>query len=311
MRLIRTFGSYAVVATIALAGCDQGSDQERETEGSQSASDETTGVVETPRPPPDCTADAASTLYNRRIAPLLDDDRPSSCNRCHLSGIDLAQYIQTDACSTMVCMHSKGLVDFDEPSGSKVLDWISRGAPDSPGITEAIIEEEHDAMLEWIEFYSACGTELCEVPDGDDACGEAPTYKDCEVPQQSGGSKPFDDPGDCDPVTLESMFAAKVYAWRGRCGPCHYANVETGLEAPRWIDLGSCDLASLESLRNVVDAGYLDADDPAKSLLLTKPLSEDLGGVEHGGHGKFHALDDPAYLDMLAWIERWSSCQTQ
>lgn len=314
----KTWG-YAVFAALALGGCERGEPADHAggdtgsatTDAAMGSSDSAPGDEssgsESGEAAIDCSQDAASELFSRRIAPLLDDDRPSSCNRCHLSGIDLSHYIQQDPCSTMVCMHSEGLVDFDAPSESTVLDWIARGAPDSPGITEAVIAEEHAAMLEWIEFYSECGTDLCEVSD--DACGDSPTYKDCEVPDQAGESKPFEDPGGCDPLTLEAAFSAKVYAWRGRCGPCHYANTETGLEAPRWIDVGSCDVASLQSLRNVVEAGYLDAENPAQSLLLTKPLDEDLGGLEHGGHGKFHALDDPAYLDMLAWIERWASCE--
>lgn len=308
----RSFGIRAAVAVIALVGCQaepafetletDDSDAEEPDAPSRTRDD----AVVPDATPIDCSEGSATALYDKRIAPLLEDDRPSSCNRCHLSGVDLSLYIQADPCSTMVCMYEEGLVDFDDPEESLVLDWIDRGAPDSPGITEDIIAEEHAAMLEWIGFYAECGTELCEVTEG--ACGDEATYKDCDLPAETD-DKPFDDPGGCEPIVLESMFAAKVYAWRGRCGPCHFDNAASHIEAPRWVEVGECDAGSLGSMRNVIDAGYLDAEDPAASLLLLKPLAEDLGGVEHGGHNKMHALEDPAYQDMLAWIERWAECR--
>ena len=40
--------------------------------------------------PLECSPGASSELYVTRIAPLLRQDRPSSCSGCHLQGIDLA-----------------------------------------------------------------------------------------------------------------------------------------------------------------------------------------------------------------------------
>ena len=78
--------------------------------------------------------------------------------------------------------------------------------------------------------------------------------------------------------------------------------------APRWISSGPCNQASLETMRTVLSRDYINIDDPAQSLLLLKPLAEDLGGVEHGGGDKFHAFDDPAYVDILYWITRERDC---
>lgn len=298
------------LATAGLMGCgeDIGPDAGEHAEGASESGGETKPPRHTGEPSIACTDQGAAGLYQRRIAPLLEADRPSSCNRCHLSGVDLAAYIQGDACSTMVCMHAKGLVDFDAPEDSVVLDWISRGAPDSPLITREIIQEEHAAMLAWIGYYADCGTELCEV--GENPCGDDPTHHDCVLPDQAPDDPmPFEDPGGCEEKTLEAMFSAKVYAWRGRCGPCHFANSDTSLDGPHWIDVGSCDLGSLQTMRNVVNGGYLNPDNPAQSLLLLKPLAEEQGGVRHGGHDKINSFEDPGYTDMLAWIERWADCQ--
>ncbi|MEZ4463845.1 MAG: hypothetical protein R3F43_04815 [bacterium] len=69
------------------------------------------------------------------------------------------------------------------------------------------------------------------------------------------------------------------------------------------------DLASArETMRRVVAAGYIDHAEPARSLLLLKPLARRVGGLEHGGGDKFPRLDDPAYLDFLDWAQAWAAC---
>ena len=88
------------------------------------------------------------TLYQRKIEPILRDDRPASCNQCHLPGIDLSLFVKDTPCQTMACMKQLGLVDFDEPEASSVLGWISRAMPESSLITEQVIDQEYQAMLE-------------------------------------------------------------------------------------------------------------------------------------------------------------------
>ena len=41
-------------------------------------------------------SDEASDIFARRILPLAQADRPSSCRECHVAGIDLSQYIRSD-----------------------------------------------------------------------------------------------------------------------------------------------------------------------------------------------------------------------
>lgn len=256
------------------------------------------------------TTDAASTtapvdceggpdaLFARRIAPLLATDRPKTCNTCHLSGIDLAMFVQDSPCQTMACLDWRGLVDLDDPPASVVLQWIARADPASPLIGQAVIDEEYAAFLAWIEATAACG--LCW--SGESPCGEA-TATRCEDDEEA---PPYVDPGDCSPVTREALFRHKVYAWRDRCSPCHFD--DTTIDAPKWIATGPCELGSLQTMRNVLDRGLVDLSAPADSLLLLKPLAESAGGVMHGGHDKFANQDDPAYVDFLAWIERESAC---
>lgn len=98
-----------------------------------------------------------------------------------------------------------------------------------------------------------------------------------------------------------------MYAWRDRCFPCHFDTSK--IDAPKWITTGECALASLQTMHTVRERGYIDTLDPTQSRLLLKPLSEDEGGVEHGGHAKFGDKEDPAYVDFLSWIEREAQCE--
>lgn len=255
-----------------------------------------------------CTEDDALVVFDERIVPLLTSDKPSSCNTCHLSGVDLELYVQQDPCATMACMVESGIVDLDDPDDSLLLDWILRASPESELITARVIDEEHDAMRDWIRYSARCGAEVC--PPIDDPCGTG-VVESCDLPSSSstGPRMPFDDPGDCSPHSLEAGFAALVYTWRGRCSPCHFDSHEGAPEeAPRWVHDGPCDLGAARTLNNLVELGDIDIEHPERSLLLLKPLAKSLGGVPHGGHEKMGSFEDPAYQDFLAWLQRYSAC---
>jgi hypothetical protein len=285
----------AVLAILALAGCvREGSAAEVDAttgDGSTGATTGTTTAV-------DCEG-LSDDLYTRRIAPLLATDRPKTCNTCHLSGIDLEMFVQDTPCQTMACLETKGLVDLADPASSTILRWISRADPASPLIDQRVIDEEYAAFLAWIEATATCGG--CYV--GDAPCG-TPVQHSCEADDPKTDT--YEDPGDCSMLTRETLFRRRVYAWRGRCSPCHLDDNE--VDAPKWIATGACELGSLTTMRNVSGRGLVDLDDPAASLLLLKPLAESAGGVKHGGHDKFAGVDDPAYVDFLAWISREAAC---
>lgn len=261
--------------------------------------------------PPECTQAELGELYERRIAPLLAEDRPKSCNECHLSGIDLSLFVGGDACRTMACMAERGLVDLEQPDDSKILQWISRASPSSPLITGKIVQEEYDGFREWIEWSASCGAEVCGAIEN--PCGGESAQPTCTAKNTKDGKPAFVDPGDCSERTREAVFRHRVYAWRGRCSPCHLEGGEDppslDVPPPKWIDEGPCDQASLTTMRTVLSQNYVDFARPDRSLLLLKPLAESLGGLEHGGGDKFHTLDEEAYRDILYWITREQECQ--
>ena len=85
----------------------------------------------------------------------------------------------------------------------------------------------------------------------------------------------------------------------------------TGDTAPALIEITGEDLISIyvPTTPNPT-SGYLEVDEPMASLLLTKPLEEELGGVEHGGGAKMHLETDPSYLDFVEFLERYAQCKS-
>jgi hypothetical protein len=255
-----------------------------------------------PEVDPQCAPEAATALYDQRIRPLLEDDRPKTCNQCHLSGIDLEAFVKDTPCRTMACMVNQGLVDLAAPEQSLILAWIDRASPESDGITADVIAEERQGFLEWIEHTASCGP--CAPLEG--ACGPSPTYTSCEVQETQG--VPYEDPGDCSDQTLEALFMNGFYAARGRCLPCHQEG--SGVpDAPPWLVIDDCEIGSVETMRSIVRRGYVDFANPRQSLWLRKPLDEELGGVMHGGGPKIHSLDEGLWLGMSRWVDRYTACR--
>lgn len=257
-------------------------------------------------PLPALCDESPGALYERRIAPLLADDQPKTCNQCHLAGVELSKFVREDACESMACLKKDGLVDLDAPEDSIILTWIGRAEPDSGLITEGVIEQERAAFLEWIEHEATCGS--C----GGARCGKPDAKKFCEVSHDPSSQAPEEaDPGGCDDVALEQLFRDTVFTARGRCYPCHFDGIANPIPGARqWVAQSeSCDLAAATTMANVVRARLVDVEEPSRSLLLLKPLSESQGGLPHGGSAKFEAIGDAGYDNFLYWLTRYADCQ--
>ncbi len=250
--------------------------------------------------------------FHDRIEPLLSEPRVTTCNQCHLSGVDLSAFARETPCKTWACLLEQGMVDVASPEDSKILSWIDRAAPDSKLITSEVIAAERDAFREWIEANAACPGACAGVSCG--SPGDGPT---CETPDHDPDPPPtmaeLAPPADgCSDLQLEQAFYDDVYAWRGRCFPCHYdTETKADKDAPRWLSVvGNCQTGSAASLKRVIGLGLISGPEPSKTLLLQKPLDEAGGGVKHGGGGKF-TLQDPAYQSFLRFVTRYQACQTQ
>ena len=65
--------------------------------------------------------------------------------------------------------------------------------------------------------------------------------------------------------------------------------------------------AARETVAKIVAGGYVNVDEPDQSLLVLKPLSEEDGGVVHGGGTKMRRAD-LLYVKLLAWSELYAQC---
>jgi hypothetical protein len=298
----RGFGTWLSAAVLigggaAVFGCGGASDDaEKAAEAARQASAA-------------CLADVGE-LCDRRIAPLLSAERPKSCNQCHLSGIDLGAFVRDSICGTRACLLERGLVDTEDPDDSVILQWIARAEPESELVTEAVIAEEYEGFSEFLHAISECGGESCAgvTCNGESAPGA------CSSTEPSVNSPRLvpEDTG-CDPISIEQAFIDTAYAERGRCFPCHFTTEPLAdRRAPRWIETrGGCEVGAATTLRQAIDSRYLDLDDPARSLLLQKPLDPAAGGIgdEHGGGVKFHSETDLEYQTWLGFIEYLASCR--
>ncbi len=265
---------------------------------------------------PVCTQEDLSETYDRYIEPLLTDAHPSSCNECHLSGVDLGMFIQDEPCGSMACLVEMGWVDLEDPETSQVLDFILQGEPNSSLITAEVVLREYDGFLEWILWSAECQDTVCGVLE--DPCGLSTGGS--ELPE--GVATPL---GDCDEDTLVQSFKEKVFDWHGRCKSCHVVGGVSREEWPgttffEWTDDET--QSARNTMYNLIGLGTINAEDPANSTLITKPLAEGLEvttaagtslGIAHGGGDKFYLdtngeFNDPTYDDYLEWILEYLSC---
>jgi len=244
-------------------------------------------------------------LYERRIKPLLETDRPKSCNQCHLSGVDLSVFVRDSMCETRACLLANGLVDPNDIDNSLILTWISRAQPESDLITEQVIAEEYAGFREFLEQLTSCSNASCR----DVTCGDAKGGV-CERASEPLEVTLTDPEAQCDSRSVEAVFRDTVFPWRDRCFPCHHSDqLKADPNAPRWIDVGgNCETAAVSTLRNVIDRGLVDPVTPEQSLILLKPLPATEGGVLHGGGAKFHDRTDEAYLSFLSFAEYYAAC---
>lgn len=251
--------------------------------------------------PPECTDQTVDEVFERYVEPLVTGGQPSSCNQCHLSGLDLSLFVQDTPCQSMACMVDQGIVDLDDPASSEVLAWIQRAEPESELITETVIQREYDAFLAWIEWSATCH---------DAVCGEI--VDPCNSGTGSDAGDPVQTPlGDCSEADLGARFETDVYVHRDRCAGCHSygAPYNQGGLAPEWLDPGEDWNAVLATMYNAIGRGYLDETSPEASLLILKPLDEAVGGVPHGGGTKIDEWGSATAQGFLAFAEYWASCQ--
>src|SRR5438270_10642927 len=101
-------------------------------------------------------ADSAEQVFEKRILPIFKSPNPSSCVQCHLSGVDLKDYILPDAEKTFRSLRDQGLIDLTAPEKSKIIRLIDMGGGDKgPTVHEKNRKAEREAFLAWIAACAA------------------------------------------------------------------------------------------------------------------------------------------------------------
>lgn len=217
----------------------------------------------------------------------MKSSNPSSCAECHLSGVDLKDYIGANQQQTFAALRERGLIDVKHPGKSKILKFIAR-KPDKPSlITDKVRQQELRAFQAWIQA----------------------AVDDPELLQATANNKPL---GTKLPVEVIrharkdrvlASFIDNIWTEIARCSGCHsprfnQKQVKEHGEQVSWIQPDN----PQETLDYLVDAELIDIEQPEKSLLLTKPTIQ----VKHGG-GQKMVVGDRSYKQFRRFIEDYTA----
>lgn len=283
------------------------------------------------------SAVSPTDVFNARIMPIFRSSQPSSCVQCHLSSVDLKNYILPSHEKTFLSLRDQGMIDLETPAKSKILTLIRMGDKDQDSLSRRIHEKtrqaEFQAFAAWVD---ACcqDSALRNLPPLTTAERAAPSAADAVI-RHARKSRVVD------------SFARIVWSQRMRCFPCHtpheidptngqhqaaIKNMKTfsAQYPPELIErlriFKETPEATLQYLidrsRNTADGQQplLSLSDPANSLLLLKPMSKvpatkadgsfELpspdGPMTHMGGLKLHK-NDQSYKSFVAWIQDYAA----
>ena len=276
---------------VILASCQQSDpDSGLASEAEPQASSVTTDDVSEDTGPDDSevsvSGNEALAVFEQRILPIFQAKKPSSCTECHLSGVELKDYIQPDQAKTFASLVSVGLIDVKKPDDSKILRFINR-SPEKPNlITDKVRQQEHDAFQAWIR---------AAVKDPELLASKSLEAIGPQIPDEVIRHARKD--------RVLALFVDNVWTEVGRCAACHSPDrnqkqVKEHGEQVSWITLRD----PQATLNHMVDAGIINADEPLESMLLTKPTMQ----VDHGG-GQKMIVGDRTYKQFRRFIDDYAS----
>ncbi len=226
-------------------------------------------------------------MFEQRILPIFQSAKPSSCSECHLSGVDLKEYIRPTQQETFVSLVAGGMIDVKQPDDSKILKFINR-APEKPSpVTDEIRRQESDAFRAWIH---------AAVADPQLAAEKA-------VAAPIGPQLPREVIRHARQDRVLASFIDNIWNEVGRCAACHSPDrnqkqvQEHGAQVS-WITLRDPEA----TLRYMVANKLIHPDDPPKSLLLMKPTMQ----VKHGG-GQKMVVGDRTYQQFRRFIDDYAA----
>ena len=166
-------------------------------------------------------------------------------------------------------LRKNGLIDVKFPEKSKILKFIARKPKKSNSLSDKVRKQEFAAFKAWL-LAAVKDPSLLKASADDKGIG---TKLPPEVIRHARKSR------------VLSSFIDNIWPQMGRCISCHAPGknnrrlVKKFGEGMTWIVPHN----PAGTLKNLVDEGNIDTDDPAKSSVLTKPIGQE----KHGGGPKF------------------------
>jgi hypothetical protein len=235
--------------------------------------------------------ESSKAVFERRIAPILKSPNPSTCSECHLSGVDLKDYIRATDRETFAALRDAGMIDVKQPEQSHLLKLIRMSSPRTPLVTQKARDAEYEAFHEWI------------VAAASDPAMRQPANAGVKRPVGPAVSAAVIRHTRMDNVT--ASFVRNVWSQQGRCMGCHTPgtkendeHVRKYGERVRWFVPDSPE----GTMQKLLAQKLINVDRPEESLLLLKPLNK----VPHGGGVKF-IYGDAGYKQFRAWIEDYAA----
>ncbi len=231
-------------------------------------------------------------IFERRILPIFKSPKPSSCVECHLSGVDLKNYLHPSHEKTFLSLRDQGMIDLAKPEASRILQLIRMGSEGKGAalISEKVRQAELEAFSAWIQACVA-----------DAKLREAPKLAAAELARPKRPDEVIRH-NRIDAVL--ASFERNVWSQRFRCSPCHATDgaenaklaKENG-EGMTWIRPEGAEA----TMKALLAENLIAPKAPEKSLLMLKPLN----AVKHGG-GQKMLTGDLTYKAFRTWIEDYA-----
>ncbi len=231
-------------------------------------------------------AEDSLKVFERRILPIMNSKNASSCSECHLSGVDLKDYIRPSQSETFAALRNGGLIDVEHPEKSKLLDFIAR-TPEKPGLIKPEVRKaELDAFRAWI---------IAAVAD--------PKLLAATTKLTVGPAVPDEVIRHARQDRVLQSFIDNIWLESGRCAGCHSSDqnaeqVKKHGDQMSWI-VPNDPAATLAIL---LDHDLIDVDSPEKSLVIAKPTMQ----IKHGG-GQKMVIGDRSYQQFMAFLTDYAA----
>jgi len=226
-------------------------------------------------------------IFEKRILPIFQSAKPSSCAECHLSGVDLKEYIRPTQEATFGSLVNAGMIDIQNPDESKLLQFINRRPEKTNLLTDKVRMQEFLAFRAWIRAAASDPTVLAKK-DRMEPIGP-------QLPEAVIRHARTD--------RVLASFIDTVWIEVGRCAACHSPDrnqqqVKKNGEQVSWIKLRD----PQATLDYMLKARLIDPDKPEQSLLLMKPTMQ----VKHGG-GQKMVVGDRTYKQFRRFIDDYAT----